>query len=266
MIDKELIKRNFSRYAEDYDQYCSVQDLCALKLIEKNKTDSMRSLLSEKAGEPLRILEIGCGTGNYTKLLRKRFPGTKIKALDISPAMVEIAKKKLGEEQLAFIVADAETINFKEQFDFISSNVTLQWIANLEKNLVKYGSLLAKDGIISFSMFGPRTFNELNSSLKEIYGESTSISSCNFVGKTPVKDILKRIFRRVSVEEEVLKEKYDSLLELLTKIKHTGARGQGTGSKDIWTLRSIDKVEKVYRAKFGKIVATYQILFYRAVK
>lgn len=266
MIDKELIKRNFSRYAEHYDQYCSVQNLCALKLIEKNKTDGMRSLLSKKAGEPLRILEIGCGTGNYTKLLRKRFPGTKIKVLDISPAMVEIAKRKLGEERLTFLVADAETINFKEQFDFISSNVTLQWLADLDKTLVKYGGLLDKHGIISFSIFGPLTFNELNSSLREVYGESISISSCNFVGKTPVKDILKRVFRRVRVEEEVLREEYDSLLELLTKIKYTGARGEGAGSKEFWTPRSIKKIEKAYRAKFGKIVATYQVLFYRGVK
>ncbi len=92
MIDKELIKRNFSRYAEYYDQYCSVQSLCARKLIEKNKTDCIRSLLSKRASGPLRILEIGCGTGNYTKLLIKRFPNAEIKALDISPAMIKIAK------------------------------------------------------------------------------------------------------------------------------------------------------------------------------
>lgn len=44
-------------------------------------------------GEPGKILEIGCGTGNHTKELASK--GVDLVAIDIDAKMVEIAKKKL---------------------------------------------------------------------------------------------------------------------------------------------------------------------------
>ncbi len=44
---------------------------------------------------PIRILELGSGTGNLTALLLETFPHAHVKALDISPTMVSISRKKL---------------------------------------------------------------------------------------------------------------------------------------------------------------------------
>jgi len=256
VITKEIINNNFSKYARSYDQYCSIQNACAFKLNDK---------IGEK--EYSNILEIGCGTGNYTNLLINRFPTTKIKALDISQEMIEVAETKLERTQLEFIVADAELMNFDEQFDFISSNATFQWFQNLGQTLTKCYELLDKNGVILFSMFGPLTFNELNASIRELFSQDISISSCSFISKIKIKQILENIFgKNTIIEEEIIKEEHESLLELLTKIKYTGTRGNGAYNRNVWTPRTIQQLEGIYRQRYKKVVATYQVLFCRATK
>ncbi|MFH1678102.1 MAG: malonyl-ACP O-methyltransferase BioC [Candidatus Omnitrophota bacterium] len=255
MKAKELIKRNFCAHAEYYDKYSSIQDICALKLIDKIKMDNFS-----------KILDIGCGTGNYTKILRNRFPNAKIEALDISREMIDIARRKLRFKQIEFIIKDAEAIDSKELFDLITSNASFQWFEDLEKALLKYSSLLIKDGVISFSIFGPGTFTELNASLRELYGQEISITSCKFPEKIRIEEILKRAFKKNIVEEEIFKEEYGCLLELLSKIKYTGIRGNGVLGRSLWTRRGIDKLEEIYRGKFNRIVATYQIYYCQAIK
>ncbi len=253
MINKELIKQNFSHYAGYYDRYSSVQNLCALKLIAKIQTNGFRN-----------ILDIGCGTGNYTRLLRNKFPHAQIKALDISQNMVEIAKAKFDYEKIEFIVADAEKAENSGRFDLISSNVSFQWFEDLRKALFQYKELLKEKGVVLFSIFGPDTFVELNSSLAELYGDNVCIASRNFIGKDKIVKILERIFKQVTVTAEILSEEISTLWELLRKIKYTGARGEGINRKGFWTPRAIDKLEEIYRKRFGKIIVTYQVFFCQA--
>ncbi len=253
MVNKEIIKNNFSRYARYYDRYSTIQNLCALRLVDKVNGNSYK-----------KILDIGCGTGNYTKLLKDKFPEACIKAIDISGEMVKVAKEKLQNEEIEFIVADAETANLQEQFDFISSNASFQWFENLEGFLLRYKKFFNENGIILFSIFGPLTFYELNESLKELSGGDKSISSCNFIKKGKIEEILKRLFKKVMIEEHIYKQTHNSLSELLKRIKYTGARGNGINSKKLWTPGMVYNLEKIYKRKFKDIVTTYQVFFCKA--
>ena len=250
MISKDLIKWNFSHYASHYDEYSSIQNLCASKLIEKVQKDNFR-----------HILDIGCGTGNYTYLLKNKFPDAEITAIDISQKMVDVAKAKCSDRKIEFITADAEQADIKEEFDFISSNVSFQWFENLEKTLLKYKNMLSDKGYMLFSVFGPDTYCELNSSLKELYNSDVNTAAAGFAGKDKIMKILNRIFSKADVSEEVLKEELDGLPELLRKIKYTGTRGQGINGKKIWTGGEIKRLEQIYRRKFGRITVTYQVFF-----
>ena len=255
MIDKEIIKKNFSRYADVYDRYSIIQNFCAGRLITKVKADGFK-----------KILDVGCGTGNYTRLLKDKFPIAQIKAVDISSEMIKIAKKKLQGEGIEFIVADAEEVDFKEQFDMVSSNVSFQWFENLESALAKYKGLLTKDGLVLFSTFGPRTFCELHKSLEEFSGQSSRISACNFIEKSKIKCILKVLFRESQVKEKIYKEECSSLSELLKKIKYTGIRGKGLIKRGFWTHNTVSAIESIYMRMFKGIVATYQVFFCRGIK
>ncbi|HEV7317622.1 MAG TPA: methyltransferase domain-containing protein [Ensifer sp.] len=57
--------------------------------------------------EPLRVLELACGTGEVTRLIHDL--GHDVTALDFSEAMLAVARKKhAGKPRLRFLLADAE--------------------------------------------------------------------------------------------------------------------------------------------------------------
>lgn len=252
--DKRIIERNFSRYAGCYDKYAVVQNFLASKLVEKIEP-----------GELLKILDVGCDTGNYTKLLREKFPLAEIKAVDISREMIKTAKNKLKKREINFVIADAEKIAISEEFDLITSNASFQWFASLRSALADYRKLLRKNGVILFSIFGPRTLHELSASLKELFTKDAGISASTFVNKHRLCEVLKGIFKKTSIEEEIFEEKNDSLWQLLSKIKYTGTRGCGINGAKLRRAQ-INELEKIYKKRFGNLVATYQIFYCRAVK
>lgn len=72
-----------------------------------------------------QILEIGCGTGQFSRLLAKR--AEKVLAVDLSPLMIRIAgqRSKLY-PNIDFVCADAMTYPLAgEQFDCIASLTTI---------------------------------------------------------------------------------------------------------------------------------------------
>jgi len=251
-MDKKIITRNFSKCAYLYDRYADVQRKAALKTLGGIGANNFSN-----------ILEIGCGTGNYTQLLRKKFRQAKITALDISAKMVAVAQGKLKDKDIEFIVGDGESVNFpKGAFDLITSNACFQWFQDLANTLEKYRALLKSSGLLAFSIFGPMTFWELSASLESLK-RNTAIAAENFMHKDRIKNILKGNFRNVSVEEAVYRESFACLLELLNKIKYTGIRGNGTSSKLSFSRQKLNELEGVYLHKFRRIKASYQVFFCR---
>jgi len=80
--------------------------------------------------ENASILEIGCGLGDILNELKpKRGLG-----IDISPAMIELAKKRQTDRQnLEFKVMDAENLLLEEKFDYIIISDTIGYIEDIQK-------------------------------------------------------------------------------------------------------------------------------------
>lgn len=250
-MDKKTMARNFSRYAYAYDRYSDIQREAAFELLRLIKK-----------GRFNRIMEVGCGTGNYTLLLREKFKKARIKAVDISDKMIEVAGDKLRNKGIEFMVADAENMDLNEEFDLITSNACFQWFEDLERALLSYRALLRKNGVILFSTFGPLTFWELNFALRSVLKDS-SIAADDFILTGKADKILCDNFKEVTIKEIRHEESFASLSDLLNKIKHTGARGNGLGSKISFDRRVLKKIEQAYLDKFHGIKATYQIFFYQ---
>lgn len=247
-MDKEIIARNFSRCAHFYDKYADVQKRVAQEMLSGIRGRNFN-----------KVLEIGCGTGNYTMLLREEFGKAKILALDISGKMIEVARRKLKDKDIEFLVSDAESAVITEgEFDLITSNACFQWFADLNSTLTIYKNLLKKDGLILFSIFGPLTFWELSVSLGAIK-EDASIAANNFINKNKIKKILCDNFKDATIKEMIYSETFTNIMELLNKIKYTGIRGDGTGSKIYMGAKYFKKLEDVYLNKFKQIRVTYQI-------
>lgn len=60
--------------------------------------DKILEMITDMPERP-RILEIGCGTGTNIKKLKQHFPDARITGIDLSDDMLEIARKKMGNQK-----------------------------------------------------------------------------------------------------------------------------------------------------------------------
>src|SRR5579871_2036123 len=76
--------------------------------------------------QPRRIIDLGCGPGNSTQILRERWPASTVNGLDSSPEMIVKAKEIYPDG--CWEVADAGTWSAAEPFDLVFSNAMLHWL------------------------------------------------------------------------------------------------------------------------------------------
>ena len=91
--------------------------------------------------EELKILDLGCGTGNITQKVLERFPHARVTCLDLSENMIEIAKYKLSEYEIEYIVGDFTEVELTKKYDAIVSSLALHHIPNDEEKEKMYKSI-----------------------------------------------------------------------------------------------------------------------------
>jgi trans-aconitate methyltransferase len=98
------------------------------------------------------ILELACGPGNVTRLLKLRFIESKITAIDLAPRMIEIAQIALPD--VDFKVMDVRDISsIPEKFDAIMCSFCLPFLSKLdtEKLISDCAERLVSGGVLYVS-------------------------------------------------------------------------------------------------------------------
>lgn len=92
--------------------------------------------LLELAGDPqgLSVLDVACGEGFYTRLLRER-GATRVMGVDLSQGMIELAQSQEAQHQqgIEFIVGDARELPVVEQFDLAVAAYLLNYARTREE-------------------------------------------------------------------------------------------------------------------------------------
>lgn len=107
---------------------------------------------------PMKIIDIGCGPGNSTNVLAKKFPNASILGIDLSENMLEQAKKNYP--QLDFKVGDVSKClgDLGNDFDIVFSNACIQWVPNHHEILKQMMNILKPQGILAVQT--PMNFEE----------------------------------------------------------------------------------------------------------
>ncbi len=243
------IEKSFTRSADTYDEFSGVQKKTARRLIEMTS--------GRYAGD---ILEIGCGTGNYTALLRECYPSARITAMDISEAMVNRAREKLKAGDITFVVMDAQVFPDTRTYDIVTSNACFHWLDDVDTAIRRFASMLGEGGLLTASIFGPRTFCELTESLNSV-GKSVPVRAQGFPSDAVIRAVMAKHFKTWETLEASYSRVFDSVIDLLRAIKYSGVRGDVVAPGFLFTPDLIKKVEAHYRREYGSITATFQVFF-----
>lgn len=94
---------------------------------------------------PKTIVDIGCGPGNSTEVLRTLFPHSEILGIDSSASMIEKAAKACT--GIKFLRCNAA--NLTGTYDLLFSNACLQWISDHENLIPQLMSKLNPGGVLA---------------------------------------------------------------------------------------------------------------------
>lgn len=116
---------------------------------EKQRTQPAIDLAARiDADSPKRIIDIGCGPGNSTLVLKKRWPNADFTGLDSSPSM--IAQAKETDSDITWVCADASgDLSDLGHFNVVFSNAALQWMPEHERLLPNLFGLLEAGGVFA---------------------------------------------------------------------------------------------------------------------
>jgi len=234
-IDKQLVRRRFRRALPTYAGQAEVQRRMAARLVA----------MIESAGAAChlgRVFEFGCGSAMLTSMLFERHSAEAFYANDLvaeSRVFVEAAVSGREIGRLEFLPGDVERLDpLPGNLDLVVSNATLQWLHDPARFFERLSASMRPGGLVAFSTFGAQNMREI-ATLGEAALPYRSIGEVAALGGTA--------FEVVAIEEEIVRQEFETPEAVLRHIRATGVNGV---SRRAWTRsRYLDFLQR-YRAAY----------------
>lgn len=100
------------------------------------------------------VLELGCGTGNLSVLLREAFPTARLRLVDVSGDSLDVCRGRLGAaEGLSLEQEDFRNLAYDGSFDLVISSIAIHHLDTAEKQTLfrQVYRWLTADGVFSFA-------------------------------------------------------------------------------------------------------------------
>jgi len=249
--DKRQVAASFSRAASSYDGVAELQRTVGNALIERLPLGLTSA----------RWLDLGCGTGYFSRVLANRFPDGEGVALDIAEGMLRHARPQGGAGN--FIAGDAECLPLRDaSVDLIFSSLALQWCEDFPAVLGEAKRVLRPGGVFAFSSLCSGTLQELRDSWQAVDGFAHVNRFRPFSAYQQYCAAGGLQLERLVVEPEVLH--FAELRQLTSELKALGAHNLNPGRPGGLTGRAriralIDAYEQ-FRTPSG-LPATYQVVY-----
>ena len=249
--DKRQVAASFSRAAASYDSVAALQRDVGSELLGR-----LPSVLM-----PRRWLDLGCGTGFFSRALNSTFPQGQGLALDIAEGMLSHARPLGGAEH--FIAGDAERLPLQDgSCGLIFSSLAVQWCADFPAVLSEARRVLQPGGVLAFASLCVGTLDELRDSwraadamvhVNRFRPFSTYQQQCAASG-----------LRVVSLEQRPHVLHYPDVRSLTHELKALGAHNLNPGRPGGLTGRArivalVQAYEQLRQAQ--GLPATYQVVY-----
>lgn len=255
-FDKRTVKQSFNRAARDYNRAAILQTEVLNRLLER---------LQYIRYCPKVIVDIGCGTGQALKGLRKYYPKARIISMDLAFSMLRETRSQYGLWHKKILVnADMERLPFaNNSFDLIFSNLALQWANDLPATFAGMRRVARNGGLLMFATFGPMTLLELRNSWSDV-DQYPHVHQ--FVDMHDVGDALMAAgYAQPVIDSETIRLEYDEFRQVLNDLKAIGASNADRNrSRGLMTAAKLAQLAQAYRNhgyKNGKYIASYELVY-----
>ena len=249
--DKRQVAASFSRAAASYDAVAELQRHVGTQLLARLPVSL----------QPHRWLDLGSGTGYFTRALGERYGQETGLAVDIAEGMLRHARPQGGAAH--FIAGDAEALPLQAaSVDLLFSSLALQWCADFPRVLSEAQRVLRPGGVLAFSSLCVGTLQELRDSWQAVDGfvhvnrfrRFEDYQQCCAASGMQV----------LSLQRQAQTLHFPDLRSLTTSLKDLGAHNLNPGRPGGLTgrarIRALVEAYERWRQPAG-LPATYQVVY-----
>lgn len=123
------VKEHFEEEADEFDKIAN-----AVVPFYDDMIESIAVALPFDRSIDIKIADLGCGTGNISYKIKRRFPNARITCIDFADNMIDMAKIKLAEyNDIIYYKLDFRDFRFDEDFDAVVSSLAIHHLTNDDK-------------------------------------------------------------------------------------------------------------------------------------
>ena len=229
MIQKDLVQHRFEKAFASYGEHACLQQTMSHTLFAQ---------WQNHAPQVASLLELGCGTGNLSRLLASLPDLQTLYLNDLCAASACVLQGFTGRLHSEFIGGDMDSIAFPSHLDAVLSSSALQWSQDLPALLAKINASLKPQGWLVFASFGPSHYQEIKT-LTDIglrYPSLADIAQC-----------LQADFDLLRQCETPHTQGFASPMAVLQHMRQTGVSGI---SKQVWTKTKLQAFCHDYQATY----------------
>lgn len=213
------------------------------------------------------VLDLGCHSGELSRLIGRRGGIGTLVHCDLSPAMA-------ARSPAPAVVADEEALPFRPgTFDAVISLLSLHWVNDLPGALAQVRAALKPDGLFLAAMLGGQTLKELRTALSDAEiavegGLSPRVSP--FADVRDAGGLLQRAgFALPVVDTETLTASYPDPLRLMADLRGMGESNavrhrRKTASRRATLVDAASRYVARFAEEDGRVPATFQVIYLTA--
>ncbi len=244
---------------------------------EDERTRPPRDLLAQVPIErPRRVVDLGCGPGNSTALLVKRFPHAEVIGLDSSPNMLRQARERLP--ACKFVEADIASWTPDAGTDLLFANAVFQWLPDHPAVLRRLLQALAPGGVLALQI--PDNTREPSHVLQRELAESwpwPAGAAAPASGRDALPppetyyDLLKPLCARIDIWHSIYDHVMPGPLAIVEWFKGSSLQpilsALDAGGRDKFLAAYTEKIADAYKPRVdGKVLLRFPRLFIVAVR